>query len=378
VSDAEGRTFIYDAENKQKEVKNSSNVTVGTYFYDGDGKRVKKVTASEEIVFVYDAGGKLVAEYSSQTPQTTATTRYLTSDYLGSPRIITDQNGVVLSRRDFAPFGEELYTGTGNRTTGHGYTYGDSVRQKFTSYERDNESDLDFAQARMYGYGFGRFTSPDPLAASANAIRPQSWNRYSYSYNNPLRFTDPSGMIAGDFYNLDGKKIGTDGVDDKKIHIVYDEKKAKEIKETKGNYTGTVDAKITLPGVNIVTAVNEAVDRSDAATFNKSGLDPLEKNQTENGGGFREAGITWDKDGNVKVEPDGPYADPRKENAGMVITPNTEGSAHVHPSGVITTTTRTTVIHQGVPTGATHIPTLFNRCQPIRLITTMQQKVSIS
>ncbi|MGI8544190.1 MAG: hypothetical protein ACR2MD_12050, partial [Aridibacter sp.] len=71
MSDAEGRTFIYDAENKQKEVKNSSNVTVGTYFYDGDGKRVKKVTASEEIVFVYDAGGKLVAEYSSQTPQTT-------------------------------------------------------------------------------------------------------------------------------------------------------------------------------------------------------------------------------------------------------------------------------------------------------------------
>ena len=192
----------------------------------------------------------------------------------------------------------------------------------------------------MYGYSLGRFTSPDPLAASANPIRPQSWNRYSYSYNNPLRFTDPSGMIAGDFYNLNGKKIGTDGVDDEKIHVVYDEKKAKEIEKTKGNYTGTVDAKITLPGVNIVTAVNEAVNRSDAATFDKSGLAPLEKNQTENGGGFREAGITWDKDGKVTVEPDGKYADPRVEGASMVISPNTEGSAHVHPSGIITTTTR--------------------------------------
>lgn len=146
-------------------------------------------------------------------------------------------------------------------------------------------------------------------------------------------------MIAGDFYNLDGNKIGTDGLDDKKIHIVYDEKKAKEIEKTKGNYTGTVDAKITLPGVNIVTAVNEAVNRSDAATFDKSGF-TLEKNQTENGGGFREAGITWDKDGNVTVEPDGKYADPRVEGARMVISPDTEGSAHVHPSGVITTTTR--------------------------------------
>ncbi len=40
------------------------------------------------------------------------------------------------------------------------------------------------------------------------------------------------------------------------------------------------------------------------------------------------------------MEPDGPYADPRIEGASMVITPNTEGSAHVHPSGVITTTDR--------------------------------------
>ncbi len=64
-----------------------------------------------------------------------------------------------------------------------------------TAYERDTESSLDFAEARMYGYSHGRFTSPDPLAASANPIRPQSWNRYSYSYNNPYKFTDPSGMI---------------------------------------------------------------------------------------------------------------------------------------------------------------------------------------
>lgn len=146
-------------------------------------------------------------------------------------------------------------------------------------------------------------------------------------------------MIAGDFYNLAGKKIGTDGINDGKMYIVYDKDQAKEIEKTEGNYTGTVEAKITLPSMKIVTAVIEAVNRSDAATFDKSGF-TLEKNRTENGGGFREAGITWDRDGNVKVEPDGPYSDPRKENAGMVITPNTEGSAHVHPSGAITTTTR--------------------------------------
>ncbi|MGI8544185.1 MAG: RHS repeat domain-containing protein [Aridibacter sp.] len=218
ISDAEGRTFIYDAENKQKEVKNSSNVTVGTYFYDGDGKRIKKVTASEEIVFVYDAGGKLVAEYSSQTPQTTATTRYLTSDHLGSPRIITDGSGNVLSRRDFLPFGEELYTGTGNRQTGHGYTYGDSTRQKFTGYQRDEETDLDFAQARMYSSQLGRFTAVDPLLVSGNSANPQTFNRYAYVMNSPLLFTDPTGLM-GEYWDRNGHYLGMD--EDGKDGLTY-------------------------------------------------------------------------------------------------------------------------------------------------------------
>ena len=49
TADAEGRTFVYDAENKQVEVIESS-VTIGEYFYDGDGKRVKKIAGSEETI----------------------------------------------------------------------------------------------------------------------------------------------------------------------------------------------------------------------------------------------------------------------------------------------------------------------------------------
>jgi len=44
----------------------------------------------------------------------------------------------------------------------------------------------------------GRFTSPDPLLSSGNPELPDTWNRYSYSLNNPLRFTDPTGLYVFD------------------------------------------------------------------------------------------------------------------------------------------------------------------------------------
>jgi RHS repeat-associated protein len=70
----------------------------------------------------------------------------------------------------------------------------DNVRQKFTGKERDSESGLDYFLARDYSGPQGRFTSVDPLASSAHPAEPQSWNRYTYAANNPLKFTDPTGM----------------------------------------------------------------------------------------------------------------------------------------------------------------------------------------
>jgi RHS repeat-associated protein len=102
-------------------------------------------------------------------------------------------------RHDYLPFGEEnVYNAVGgSRTAANGYV-ADGVRQQFVGYERDNETGLDFAQARYYSNVQGRFTSVDPLLSSGNPVRPQSWNRYAYSFNNPLRFTDPTGLFVID------------------------------------------------------------------------------------------------------------------------------------------------------------------------------------
>ena len=199
--DAENQRFVYDAENRLKEFfkgANNSQDADATYYYDGDGRRVKKIEGQILTIFVYNAGGALVAEYSTDLPDEPKTS-YLTTDHLGSPRIITNELGQVVSRHDYLAFGNEVTRTTGNvggRTAAQGYGEADAIRQGYTGYERDEESGLDFAQARYYNSAHGRFTSVDPFNASGNTGNPQSFNRYSYVLNSPHEFIDPSGLSA--------------------------------------------------------------------------------------------------------------------------------------------------------------------------------------
>jgi len=130
---------------------------------------------------------------------TAAEVKWLVADQLGTPRMVVDKTGALsgVTRLDYLPFGEEITADASWRTTARGYV-GDNVRQKFTSYERDAETGLDYAQARYFANAQGRFTGVDPLLASGHAAAPQTWNRYSYALNNPLRMTDPSGMSSND------------------------------------------------------------------------------------------------------------------------------------------------------------------------------------
>jgi RHS repeat-associated protein len=96
-------------------------------------------------------------------------------------------------------FGSDITETIGNvggRTTAQGFNSADSVRKQYTGYERDDESGLDYAQARYYNSAHGRFTSVDPLTASATIRNPQTFNRYSYVLNSPYKFVDPLGLIS--------------------------------------------------------------------------------------------------------------------------------------------------------------------------------------
>ncbi|MBX3283036.1 MAG: hypothetical protein KF756_11225 [Acidobacteria bacterium] len=105
-----------------------------TYVDDGEGKRVKKVTSTEATIFVYDASGVLIAEYSSALA-TVQQVSYLTADHLGSPRVTTNEDGAVTNRKDFAAFGEEV--SSPQRVSGNKYTMtSDEVRKDYTGYGR--------------------------------------------------------------------------------------------------------------------------------------------------------------------------------------------------------------------------------------------------
>jgi len=129
-------------------------------------------------------------------PSGAQTVEYYHLDAIGNVRAVTDQNGNVIERHDYQPFGEEWLPQGGTQPL------------RFTGKERDQETGLDYFGARYHASRIGRFTTVDPtLNVKASRLNPQRWNRYAYGLNNPLRFIDPDGrevpvVVDGRMYNM--------------------------------------------------------------------------------------------------------------------------------------------------------------------------------
>ena len=204
-------TFSYDGENRLL-VAAIGNQGGASFVYDGEGRRVQKITPSATTTYIHDAKGELAMEVSTAAP-TASGTEYLTADTLGSTRLITDGSGNPQRCIDYLPFGEEIPVGMNGRTgpcyetlgsgglspTGPEYPAADDVAdQKFTGKERDAETGLDYFDARYFSAAQGRFTSPDWSAAPeavpyASLEDPQTLNLYAYVRNNPLGRADADG-----------------------------------------------------------------------------------------------------------------------------------------------------------------------------------------
>ncbi|MCX6602066.1 MAG: RHS repeat-associated core domain-containing protein [Acidobacteria bacterium] len=199
-------TAEYDGEGRIKLIRSGSQ-TVASFAYDALGQRVRAVRDGVSTVMVYDALGRLSAEYEAGVAGPLQP-RYLTMDQLGSVRMATDGAGNVLRRADYLPFGEEIPAGLGGRTlAGYGQA---GPRQRFTGQERETESGVDYFKARYFNGAQGRFTGADAPFADQSAGDPGSWNLFAYARNNPLRWVDPSGRCSktGDSSYVDSDTDG--------------------------------------------------------------------------------------------------------------------------------------------------------------------------
>src|SRR5487761_2373071 len=105
------------------------------------------------------------------------------------------------SRQGFGTYSGTLHQGFGVAISSTalgipGTLYDGDVRSRYAGKERDTESGLDYFGARYYASNMGRMMSPDPGNVGVKIENPQSWNMYSYGLNNPLSFTDPTGLYV--------------------------------------------------------------------------------------------------------------------------------------------------------------------------------------
>jgi RHS repeat-associated protein len=166
--------------------------------HDGDGLRVKDVQSSATYYLRSTAiGGQVVAEVSASGTHLrgyvyageqliavqSGANYFVHQDPITKSQRITDASGAVVEAIELDPFGGET-----NRSTSPNWH-----KQRYTTWERDWTGDE--SMFRRYHGWWSRFAHPDPSDGSYNSTDPQSLNRYAYVGNDPVNFTDPSGLL---------------------------------------------------------------------------------------------------------------------------------------------------------------------------------------
>ncbi|WP_316839133.1 RHS repeat-associated core domain-containing protein [Pedobacter gandavensis] len=113
---------------------------------------------------------------------------YTLADHLGNGRLYFDINSDTarkVQEMDYYPFGLAIQKGL----------FGDENKYQYNGKEKQEEEKMYDYGARFYDPVIGRWNAVDPAAELMRRYSP-----YSYSFNNPVRFADPDGMVPNDIH----------------------------------------------------------------------------------------------------------------------------------------------------------------------------------
>ncbi len=177
---------------KRVDKNTSSNIVEKTTLYMGNVERITH--SNNQVEFKrYIEGQVLVTNGTSGTK-----TQYMIKDYLGSTELVLNHStsgDIVAEDMSFDAWGQRRKgTNWTPMTTLELMNFDSSTTTKgFTGHEMLDEVGLIHMNGRIYDPRLGRFMQADPfIQASGNT---QSYNRYAYVLNNPLKYTDPSGYF---------------------------------------------------------------------------------------------------------------------------------------------------------------------------------------
>ena len=196
------QTIKYDPERRPILVQDGTSIHRAAY--DGDGVRRKRDDSNGTVHYLGGYERKLAG--GSSSPETITkyysaslgalsrplafrrggTLHWVGSDHLGGTVRVLDSSFTALDGMRYKPYGEDRDTGSSLNTD-----------RKFTGQTEDEAAGLYWYASRAYDPAIGRFVSPDSIVPAPG--NPQSLNRYSYVYNNPLGNVDPSGHGPDDW-----------------------------------------------------------------------------------------------------------------------------------------------------------------------------------
>jgi RHS repeat-associated protein len=216
--------YGYDLRGNQVQVKNGAGTVTRTYQWDGADRLVGATVngGTNSLAMKYDTDGRRVqlsasgvitnylwdvtTRYGDVLLETASSGAFKTSYILGSDEFISQKRGAN-PREYYLLDGQGSVRGLSDGTSGtltdeYAYdtfgklTSGDATKSAYlyTGQQYDAATELYSLRARYYSPKLGRFLSVDKWRVDYN--NPVELNRYGYTANNPVNYSDPTGNEA--------------------------------------------------------------------------------------------------------------------------------------------------------------------------------------